>query len=201
MGPIVHGCRSVNGIGPLRGDNGPMPVVETLKAEQLALIAQIDRSEHIETIYAVDSGKLTTREVDIDVPPWVAEGAGPHSVQSLIDDLTPILERGARLLGVFDAGVLVGVAVIEERFEADMAWLAFLHVSSGYRRRGIGGALWAEAVSRARAAGATSMYVSATPSASAVGFYLDHGCELAPNPHPQLYADEPDDIHLIADIR
>ena len=178
-----------------------MPVVETLDAGQLGLIAQIDRSEHIEALYEVESGELTARTADIDVPPWISDGSGPHSVQGFIDDLTPILERGATLLGVFDHEQLAGVAIVEERFEGDMAWLVFLHVGNGYRRQGVGTALWSEAVARARSAGATSMYVSATPSASAVGFYLDRGCALATRPHPLLFADEPADIHFIAHIQ
>lgn len=178
-----------------------MLVVETLKPDQLGLLAQIDRTEHIGVLYGVEAGELTARAADIDVPRWFSDGTGPHSVQSHIDDLTPILERGATLLGVFDHDQLAGIAIIEERFEADMAWLVFLHVSNGHRRHGIGTALWIEAVARARDAGATSMYVSATPSESAVGFYLDRGCELVPRPHPLLYEDEPEDIHLIAHIQ
>jgi ribosomal protein S18 acetylase RimI-like enzyme len=178
-----------------------MPVVEALKPDQVGLIAQIDRTEHIGTLYEVEAGELTAQVADIHVPRWFSDGAGPHSVQSYIDDLTPIVQRGATLLGVFDHDQLAGIAIIEERFEADMAWLVFLHVSNGYRRHGIGTALWTEAVARARNAGATSMYVSATPSESAVGFYLDRGCELVPRPHPLLYAEEPEDIHLIAHLQ
>jgi hypothetical protein len=48
--------------------------------------------------------------------------------------------------------------------------------------------------------GARSIYVSATPSASAVGFYLPHGCEVVPVPHAEFYAAEPGDVHLVAVI-
>ncbi len=54
-------------------------------------------------------------------------------------------------------------------------------------------------MSHARA-GATSLYVSATPTASAIGFYLGQGCGLADPVHPALYAAEPDDIHLVCSI-
>ena len=40
------------------------------------------------------------------------------------------------------------------------------------------------------------MYVSATPTDSAVGFYLSRGCELADPVHPALSAKEPDDVQL-----
>jgi hypothetical protein len=33
-----------------------------------------------------------------------------------------------------------------------------------------------------------------------VGFYLRQGCRLADPVHPALYADEPDDIHLVKQL-
>ena len=174
--------------------------IRVLAADRLDLLAEIDRSEHIDTIFEVHDGELTSRAVAIDVPRWSLQGSGPHSVGGFVEDLAPILERGATLLGAFDHDALAGVAIVEERFEGDMAWLAFLHVSNEQRRRGVASSLWAEAVDRARAAGARSIYVSATPSNSAVGFYLARGCRLARDPHPGLFADEPEDIHLVAAI-
>lgn len=41
------------------------------------------------------------------------------------------------------------------------------------------------------------LYVSATPSRSAVGFYTSLGFLPTQNAHPELYALEPDDIHMI----
>ncbi len=174
--------------------------VRVLPADRLGMIAEIDRTEHIDTLYEVRGGELTGRPADIDVPRWASEGTGPHSVQGFIDWLEPLLELGATLLGAFDADQPAGVAIVEERFEGEMGWLVFLHVSNAYRRRGVGTALWTEAVGRARSAGSRSMYVSATPSASAVGFYRGQGCELARPPHAGLLAKEPDDIHLVAVI-
>lgn len=177
-----------------------MVVITALPKDCLSLIAQIDRSEHIDSLFEVVDGELTSRPADIDVPRWASEGNGPNSVQGLLDHLGPILDRGATLLGALEHKALAGVAIVEEHFETDMAWFVFLHVSDAYRRKGVGTALWNEAIDRARSAGADSMYVSATPSTSAVGFYIEHGCQLAPEPHSALHAAEPDDIHLIATI-
>ncbi len=57
-----------------------------------------------------------------------------------------------------------------------------------------------EACDIARQAGSSQMYISSTPSASAVGFYLSQGCRLAEEVDPELYALEPEDIHLILDL-
>jgi GNAT superfamily N-acetyltransferase len=177
-----------------------MMEVRAMPATDLGRLAEIDRSEHIDTLYEVHGGELVALPADIDVPRWSLEGSGPHTVASFVEGLAPIVDRGATLLGALDQTALAGVAIIEERFEGDMAWLAFMHVSRRFRRAGVGAALWAEAVRLARSAGARSMYVSATPSGSAVSFYLAQGCRLVAEPHPALFEKEPEDIHLIAGL-
>jgi hypothetical protein len=44
------------------------------------------------------------------------------------------------------------------------------------------------------------MYISATPSEHTVDFYMRLGCRLAAEPDPELYAFEPEDIHLECDV-
>ena len=57
--------------------------------------------------------------------------------------------------------------------------------------------LVAEVERRAIAGGAHELYVSAMPSVPAVGFYLAHGFRLADEVDPDLFAQEPEDIHLV----
>ena len=47
---------------------------------------------------------------------------------------------------------------------------------------------------------AENVYVSATPSESAVGFYKSLGFTLIAEPLPELFALEPEDIHMILKI-
>ena len=84
--------------------------------------------------------------------------------------------------------------------EPGLAWLATLHVSRAHRRRGVASALWGAGVALAHEAGAGSLYVSATLTGSAVGFYLGRGCRLADPVHPELFAHEPEDIHLVCPL-
>jgi hypothetical protein len=56
------------------------------------------------------------------------------------------------------------------------------------------------AADRARARGARFLYISATPSQSAIGFYLGHGSRLAPQVDEELFALEPEDIHLVLQL-
>jgi GNAT superfamily N-acetyltransferase len=175
--------------------------VTRLLAEDVSLVATIDRSEHVDVQYAVIGGRLTEQPVVMgDVPAWDPTGSGPHSVAAHIEFCRAAIAGGGVLLGAFDEATPFGLAVIDPGFEPRLAWLAFLHVSRPHRRRGAASALWDEAADLARAAGASSIYVSATPTGSAVGFYLRQGCRLADPVHPTLFANEPEDIHLVCPL-
>jgi len=170
--------------------------IRTLTPDDIGLLRRIDRSEIIRTGYTMENGRLVEHDVAWDSPPWDPDGDGEHSVAARIEEWRPVVAAGARFLGAFDGDDLMGVVIVDPTFEDDLAWLAFLHVSRPFRRSGAASALWDEAVQIAIEAGATHMYVSATPSASAVGFYRSKGCEVAVPPHPALFAKEPEDIHF-----
>jgi GNAT superfamily N-acetyltransferase len=175
--------------------------VRRLVADDVSLIATIDRSEHVDVEYGVIDGRLTARPVTMaDIPAWDPNGSGPHSVAAHIEFGASVLAEGGVLLGAYDEGPVVGLAIVQPSFEARLAWLAFLHVSRPHRRQGAARTLWEAAVDLARGAAATSIYVSATPTGSALGFYLGQGCRLAHPPHPALFANEPDDVHLVCPL-
>jgi len=175
--------------------------VRRLGPGDVSLIAEIDRSEHVDVQYEVVDGRLTERPVVMtEIPQWDPSGSGPHSVAAHVDFCAPLIAGGANLLGAFDDERTAGLTVVDAAFEPRLAWLAFLHVSRPCRRQGAASALWAAAVDLALAADATSMYVSATPTGSAVGFYLRQGCRLADPVHPRLFANEPEDVHLTCSL-
>ena len=174
--------------------------IRRLSSDEIRLIGSIDRSEHIDGLYTIEDGQLLHEPEQIDIPSWKLEGTGEHSVGRLVEDLEPLVVGGASLLGAFDQNEFLGLVIVDGSFEPGLAWLVFLHVSRQHRRRGVASALWSAAERIALDAGADSMYVSATPSDSAVGFYLDRGCRLARPPHPQLLAKEPEDIHFVCTI-
>ena len=175
--------------------------IRRLGLGDLDLIGEIDRSEHIDAEFTVVDGRLVERPVSMEeVPPWDPVGTGEYSVAEKIEFCRPIVDRGGVLLGAFDDDRVMGVAVVEGSFEPGLAWLTFLHVSRPFRRRGVASALWERAEQIARRAGAKAMYVSATPTGSAVGFYLSRGCVIADPVHRALYGLEPDDIHLVCEL-
>ena len=171
--------------------------IREMAAAEIGRLGEIDRSEQVRVGYTYRDGKLQAEAVDWQVPPWSTEGEGSHSVQAMIRFCARHLEEGGVLLGALDGERLAGVAIVRCRLRDGLAQLAFLHVSRPYRRQGIAARLTEEAMQLAREDGARTLYVSATPSESAVGFYLSEGFRPAQAPDPELLALEPEDIHMI----
>ena len=159
---------------------------------------EIDRAEIIERVYGVVHGALELRPERHDVrgwPPGEAEKSGPI--------LRACADRGGWFYGVFDGEKLVATVVLDNRFIGagrDQLQLEFLHVSRRERDQGLGRELFTRAAEVARERGARSLYVSATPSEHTIRFYLSMGCKLAAEPDPELFALEPEDIHLELDL-
>ncbi len=104
---------------------------------------------------------------------------------------------GGIAVGAFDDATLIGVATLCRGIRPGVAQLEALFVDRGHRRRGVAASLCARIEALARAGGAAWLYVSATPSESAVGFYLDRGFTPTADPIPELLALEPDDVHML----
>jgi ribosomal protein S18 acetylase RimI-like enzyme len=110
------------------------------------------------------------------------------------------MERGAITIGAFDGGKLAAIGVLTPSIRPMMAQLAYLHVSAPYRRKGIASEIARKLLAYARAVGSRRVYVSATPSQSAVGFYRSFGFEVTEEPLQELLELEPDDIHMILEL-
>ena len=162
----------------------------------LTQLCEIDRSEHITTSYATAEGELVPRAVDGHHPGW-HEGTGGLSFDHQIEFCRGHMEMGARALGCFTAdGRLVGFGLMTPDVEPGVAQLAFLQVSRGFRRAGIGAELLDRLTHWVLELGATEMYVSAAPAAPAVSFYRRAGFSPTDRPIAHLVALEPEDIQM-----
>ncbi len=168
-----------------------------LTPAELGRVSEIDRTERIDALYVQRGARLELRSGDWSSPPWSPDGEGEHSVAGQRASLEHYVEQGAITLGAFDGDRLVGIAVVLPHLRPGIAQLAYLHVSDGYRDRRIGGRLSDELEQLAREAGDRDMVVSATPSLHTVRFYQRRGFEPMAEPLPELYALEPEDVHLL----
>ena len=167
-----------------------------LEPDELARVREIDRSERIDRLYVQHGTELQTIDGDFSAPPWRAEGKGEHSVAHQIEECERWAAAGGIALGAFDGERLVGIGIVVPHLRPGIAQLAFLHVSDGFRDRGIGRRLSDELDAIARAAGDTTMVVSATPSVHTVEFYRRRGYAPTGSPLPELLELEPEDVHL-----
>lgn len=168
----------------------------TISDSELSKISEIDRSEQIRVGYDVIDGKLVSSDVNWDVPSFSSEGTGGHTVSRQIEFCRQHIRSGARAIGAFYGEKLVGIVVLTPEVRPRIAQIAYLLVGHGNRQMGIGTQLVNMAESHARATGAEQIYVSATPSESAVGIYLRMGFEPVDEPLVELYELEPEDIHM-----
>jgi GNAT superfamily N-acetyltransferase len=173
-----------------------MPVViEQLGREGLYRFSEIDRSEDVRIHYRMAGRELVAEEVIDPVPNFLAEGEH-HSIPHLVGEWQPVVDAGGVLLGAFDGDRLVAIALLGNEVAPGVHQLALLFVSRPYRRSGVASLLLDEVERLALSRKATAIYVSSVPSDSAVGFYRSRGFELT-EPLPDLWAKEPDDIHMV----
>lgn len=171
-----------------------MLTIRKLTHSELPSIWTIDRAEVIENIYYFRDGKLVLEPEHYDMQGWP-----PGEPEHYYPHLKDCFVRGGHFWGAFDGEKLVGVAVLESKFigsNQDTVQLKFLHASNGYRKQGLGRRLFTIAAEQAKVMGAAKMYISSTPSKNTVNFYFHLGCRLAQEVDAELFAFEPEDIHL-----
>lgn len=171
-----------------------MVTARQLARDEITSLWSIDRSELVDAVYYVERGMLALRREHHDLHGWP-----PGEPDKYTPGLEACHARGGWFHGLFDGQRLIGAAVLDSRFigtPRDQLQLVFLHVSRAYRNLGCGRRLFLAAHSEAMQRGARRLYISSIPSEHTVGFYLHLGCSLVPEPDAELFALEPDDIHL-----
>lgn len=169
-----------------------------LRRDEIPLIWSIDRSETIENIYHLENGVLVLRPHHVEVPGWP-----PGEAEKYTPILLECFDRDGWFLGAFDGAQLIAVNVLDsQRLGAhkDQLQLKFLHVDRAHRNRGMATRLFELARAAARVSGARRLYISATPTENTVKFYLGLGCAVTREPDAELFALEPEDIHLECEV-
>ncbi len=168
--------------------------IRKLTQPELPFIWTIDRAEIINHIYYFRDGKLVLEAEHYEMQGW--NSGEPEHYHPHLEDC---FVRGGHFWGAFDAAKLIGVVVLENKFigrKKDTVQLKFLHASNGYRKQGLGRRLFFLAAEQARGMCAAKMYISSAPAENTVNFYFHLGCRLAEEIDEELFALEPEDIHL-----
>jgi len=170
--------------------------IRRLGHEELGRVAEIDRTEQVDLIFVQRGAELEGRPGDWSAPAWDQEGDGERSVVTHAKDLAQYVDGDGVALGAFDGDRLVGIGAVVAHLRPGIAQLAWLHVTAGRRDAGVGRRLCDALEAIAREAGDDRIVVSATPSEHTVTFYRRRGYEVMAEPLEELFAREPDDIHL-----
>jgi GNAT superfamily N-acetyltransferase len=176
----------------------PRMLFRRLQRHEIPTIWTIDRAEYIERIYVFRDGELVLEPHNFQVPGWP-----PGKEEESTPLLYEVFDRGGVFPAAFDGERLAGVAAVDTLWRGpngDLLQLETLYVSNGYRKQGLGTRLFNDAREIALEHGAKGLYISATPSENTVNFYLGLGATLVAEPDPELFAREPDDIHLVCPV-
>ena len=169
-------------------------IYRPLDVSELDRVGEIDRTEVIDHIYYMREGELVLEEEH-----WELDGWPPGKLPTIKERLHTCLEEGGAAWGAFDGTRLVGIAALDGRWygsEGRTLDMYFLHVSDGYRRKGLGRRFVEITKERAREMGARRLFVSGLPSLNTIRFYMAVGFGIAEDVDPRLSEREPDDIHL-----
>ena len=179
-----------------RDSNAEEIATRQLTADDVGLFPAIDRNEEVKEIFAIEDGELVMR------PHFeVIHGWPPGLLEKYLPIWRTMVESGdANLIGAFDQrDKLAGLAIVRTTFRPAMAQLASLYVDVSFRRRGVARLLTDDVDRLARASGAKTIYVSASPTGGTVVFYQAIGFQPATKSEldAELHQLEPNDIHMI----
>jgi ribosomal protein S18 acetylase RimI-like enzyme len=166
--------------------------IRELVQGELTRAYDIDDSDDGDVVYVVSGACLQATPLE-----WHRPRRTPERWNQFIMAWERILDAGGAIYGALRGDRLVGVAVLRPRLTAARAQLQSLYVSRAYRRQGVARRLVEAVERRASAGGARELYVSSNRALRAVGFYLAQGFRPAEEVDPDLFAQEPEDIHLV----
>lgn len=162
--------------------------VEDMKTEWLD---GFNRHQIVKRMCFVNDGKLSVKNANF------TEDWGRDRLREIERGVLEIVKRGGKAVAAYVGDQVIGFACVEpEMFGDGTLNLNVIHVSEESRGIGVGKALFMAIAEEARYLGGKRLYISAHPSVESQAFYRTMGCVLAKTIHPELYALEPEDIHM-----
>ena len=169
-----------------------------LNIAEIPQMGAIDRQESIDGVYTAELGQLTFHERRIEVAGWY-----PTEIPDHVAHMEGFLAGGGAVIAAFDGDTMVGIAGLRaDPVGGDPAVMQLepLQVSAPYRNQGIGGTLVRLIAEAAKARGARTLYISSIPTRNTVDAYIRMGAQVLAHPDPELFALEPEDIHMLIPI-
>lgn len=152
-------------------------MIKQLNENNTNMIKNIDRTEDINSSYRIELGKLIKYNHEPIVGGWE-----PNELEDIIERSSTLIRQRGVVLGYFNVDDIIGVASVDSQklnTPKNYVLMDILYISDKFRGKGIGNKLFEAIKAEAMKLEASGIYISATPSAGTVEFYLSRGCELA----------------------
>ncbi|NOW97544.1 GNAT family N-acetyltransferase [Mucilaginibacter sp. SG564] len=169
-------------------------IYRDLHSAELHRIAEIDRAEEILERYYMQNGELQLRPDQ-----QIVTHFDKDELEEIIRRQHKLIDTGGRVIGAFNQNTLVGVASVEgvkRGARNNYLKMDILYVSKNIRGQKAGQNLLEQCKIIAKNLGAEKLYISATPTKNTVDFYLKNDAVITKEINPELFALEPEDIHL-----
>jgi GNAT superfamily N-acetyltransferase len=167
-----------------------------MKPDEIERLRELDVSESDDIVYEWIDGEVVAVPEEWTRLRWSDEECS-RRIEVMRDELT---SGEIVVIGAFDGDSLLGLATFRAHLSPGMSEFAGLWVSRTHRRQGVATRLAQEVERLARDSGSAAMYVSGSPSRSAVGFYRSRGFLPTLDVNRELYEREPEDIHMVLDL-
>ena len=173
----------------------------TLSVHDLDGLPCLDRSDYSTTWCVVRDGHVVQEE-----RVFKHHGFSQTEWAGIVGELARQVSKCEMLvIAAYDGSSPVGIAGLDIKHgygpEMDMYNFGPLWISKEHRGCGIGKRLFSMLQEEAIRRGIDILYISATPVPGTVEFYMRMGCRLIAQPDLDLFAKEPEDIHMSLDCR
>jgi N-acetylglutamate synthase-like GNAT family acetyltransferase len=152
-----------------------------------------NRYQEVKKCYRKKDGKWIITEIEY-IANW-----DKNEIENVIKEFTNTLKYNGRIFGAYEDNKLIGFAtLINKKFGSNNQYiqLGHMHVSFGYRNKGIGKKLFELCIKNAKEIGAAKIYISANTSEETQKFYLSIGCIDAEEINKELAENEPYDRQM-----
>jgi N-acetylglutamate synthase-like GNAT family acetyltransferase len=152
-----------------------------------------DRYQEVKKCYRNENGKWIVKKIEY------IENWNKNEIENVIKEFIETIKNNGCIFGAYENNKLIGfAALLNKKFGSNNQYiqLGHMHVSFGYRNKGIGKKLFELCIKKTKEIGAEKIYISANTSEDTQRFYLSIGCIDAEEINKELAENEPYDRQM-----
>jgi N-acetylglutamate synthase-like GNAT family acetyltransferase len=175
-------------------------IVENIEYKELKiydinnnLLDYYNRYQKVKRCYRNENGKWIIKEIEY-IEDW-----NKNKKEYKTKEFSEIINNGGYVFGAYENNKLIGFArLLNKKFGNRKQYIQLenMHVSFGYRNKGIGKKLFNLCIKKAEEIGIEKIYISANTSEETQMFYLNIGCIDAEEINKELMEKEPYDRQM-----